>query len=76
VEFEVLKAVIMKNIIIIFYYWCGNLGTAATTVVLLYQPRMIGEGDCGEICGMKIGRGSRSTLRNPASLFPPQMPRD
>jgi hypothetical protein len=23
---------------------------------LLYQPRMIGDGDCGEIGGMKIGR--------------------
>jgi hypothetical protein len=31
------------------------LGTAATTG-LLYQPRMIGDGDCGEISGMKIGR--------------------
>jgi hypothetical protein len=30
------------------------LGTAATTG-LLYQPRMIGDGDCGEIGGMKIG---------------------
>jgi hypothetical protein len=26
---------------------------------LLYQPRMIGDGDCGEIGGMKIGRGHR-----------------
>jgi hypothetical protein len=38
------------------------LDTAATTG-LLYQPRMIGEGDCGEIGGMKIGRGNRSTRR-------------
>jgi hypothetical protein len=30
---------------------------------------MIGDGDCGEIGGMKIGRGSRSTRRNPASHF-------
>jgi hypothetical protein len=36
------------------------LGTAATTG-LLYQPRMIGEGDCGDICGIKIGRGNRSS---------------
>jgi hypothetical protein len=36
------------------------LGIAATTG-LVYQPRMIGEGDCGEICEMKIGRGNRST---------------
>jgi hypothetical protein len=27
---------------------------------------MIGEGDCGEIGGMKIGRGNRSTRRKPA----------
>jgi hypothetical protein len=33
----------------------GLLSIAATTG-LLYQPRMIGEGDCGEIDGMKIGR--------------------
>jgi hypothetical protein len=41
------------------------LGTAATTG-LLYQPRIIGDGDCGEIGGMKIGRGNRSTRRKPA----------
>jgi hypothetical protein len=33
------------------------LGTATTTG-LLYQPRMIGEGDCEEIGGMKIGGGT------------------
>jgi hypothetical protein len=33
---------------------------------LLYQPRMIGDGDCGEIGGIKIGRGNRSTRRKPA----------
>jgi hypothetical protein len=44
---------------------CGTLDTAAATG-LLYQPRMISEGDCGEIGGMKIGRGNRSTLRKPA----------
>jgi hypothetical protein len=33
---------------------------------LLYQPRMIGESDCGEIGGMKIGRRNRSTRRKPA----------
>jgi hypothetical protein len=39
-----------------FFNLCsGNLGTAATTG-LLYQPRVIGDGDCGEIGGMKIGR--------------------
>jgi hypothetical protein len=39
--------------------------TAATSG-LLYQPQMIGEGDCGAISGMKIGRGNRSTRRKPA----------
>jgi hypothetical protein len=31
------------------------LGTAATTG-LLYQPRMIGDVDCGKLVQMKIGR--------------------
>jgi hypothetical protein len=35
------------------------LGTEATTGQL-YQPQMIGDGDCGEIGGMKIGRRNRS----------------
>jgi hypothetical protein len=45
---------------------------------LLYQPWMIGDGDCGEIGGMKIGRGNWSTQRKPASapLCPPQIPHD
>jgi hypothetical protein len=43
----------------------GTLGTAATTR-LLYQPRMKGEGDCGEIGGMKSGKRNRSTRRTPA----------
>jgi hypothetical protein len=34
-----------------------SLGTAATTG-LLYQPQMIGDGDCEEIGGIKIGRGN------------------
>jgi hypothetical protein len=35
---------------------------------------MIGDGDCGEIGGMKIGRGNRSTRRkpSPAALSPQQ----
>jgi hypothetical protein len=50
------------------------LSTVATTG-LLYQPRMIGDGDCGEFGGI-IGRGNRSTRRKPASmsLRPPQTP--
>jgi hypothetical protein len=35
----------------------GILGTAATTG-LLYQPRIIGDSDCREIGGTKIGRGA------------------
>jgi hypothetical protein len=61
-----------------FFNLCGGtLGTAATTG-LLYQPWMIGVGVCGEIGGMKIGRGNRSTRRKPApaSLSPPQIPHD
>jgi hypothetical protein len=49
-----------------FFNLCGGtLGTAATTG-LLYQPQMIGDGDCGELGGMKIGRGNRSIRRKPA----------
>jgi hypothetical protein len=37
---------------------------------------MIGEGDCGAIGGMKMGKGNRSTRRKPApaSFCPPQIP--
>jgi hypothetical protein len=53
------------------------MGTAAITG-LLHQPRMIGEGDCGETGGIKNGRGNRSTRRKPAPapLCPPQIPHD
>jgi hypothetical protein len=62
-----------------FYLCCGTLGTAATTG-LLYQPRMIGDGDCGEIGGMKVGNllgllfdhlggGSNMVLRNDGELL-------
>jgi hypothetical protein len=60
---------------IFFFNLCGGiLGTAATTGL----PRMIGDGDCREIGGMKIGRGNRSTRRKPAPapLCPPQIPHD
>jgi hypothetical protein len=51
------------------------LGTAATSG-LLHKPQMIDEGDCVAIGGMKIGRGDRSTRREPAPapLCPPQIP--
>jgi hypothetical protein len=53
------------------FWYCGHYWT-------IVQPRMIGEGDCGEIGGMKIGRGNRSTRRKPAPapLCPPQISRD
>jgi hypothetical protein len=52
------------------------LGTSAT-VGLLYQPRMIDD-DYGEVGGMRIGRGNRSTRRQPAllPLCPAQIPYD
>jgi hypothetical protein len=58
------------NFIIFFYYFFlllvgWDFGSAATTG-LLYQPQMIRDGDCGEIGGMKIDRGNRSTRRKPA----------
>jgi hypothetical protein len=55
----------------------GTFGTAATTG-LLYQPRMIGDGDCGKIGEMKIGKENRSTRRkpDPAPLCPLQIPHE
>jgi hypothetical protein len=57
---------------------CGGTWDTAATTGLLYQPRMMDDGDCGEICGMKIGRGNRSTQRkpSPASICRPQIPHD
>jgi hypothetical protein len=39
---------------------------------------MLDDGDCGAICGMKIGRENRSTRKKPAPapLCPPQIPHD
>jgi hypothetical protein len=61
-----------------FFNLCGGTSGTAATTGLLYQPRIIGEGDCGEIGVMKIGRGNRSTRRKPAPapLCPPQIPHD
>jgi hypothetical protein len=61
-----------------FFNLCGGTLDTATTTGLLYLPRMTGDGDCGEIGGMKIGRGNRSSRRKPASapLYPPQIPHD
>jgi hypothetical protein len=60
-----------------FNLFGGTLGTATTTG-LLYQPQMIGEGDCVEISKMTIGRGNRSTLRKlaPVPLCSLQIPHD
>jgi hypothetical protein len=61
-----------------FFILCGGTFGTAVTTGLLYHPRMRGEGDCGEISGMKIGRRNRSTRRKPAPapLCPPQIPHD
>jgi hypothetical protein len=71
----------MKTVLFFFIIVSGvglsPLGTAATTG-LLYQPQMRDDGDCGEIGGMNIGRGNRSTRRKPtpAPLCPPLIPHD
>jgi hypothetical protein len=51
----------------------GPLGTAATNRPVVPTP---GDYDEGEIGGMMIGRGNRSTRRKPAPvpLCPPQTP--
>jgi hypothetical protein len=69
---------ICEKVLLIFFNLCGGTLDTAATTGLLCQPRMIGEGDCGEIGGMKIGRGTRSTWRKPApaQLCPPQIPHD
>jgi hypothetical protein len=53
----VVQSVPSRNTECNFFLICvvGLWGTAAITG-LLYQPRMIGECDCGEIGGMKTGR--------------------
>jgi hypothetical protein len=63
---------------ILFLNLCGGTLSTAATTGLLYLPRMIGDGDCGDIGGIKIGKGNRSTRRKPvpAPLCPPQIPHD
>jgi hypothetical protein len=53
----------------------GPLDTSATEWPIVPAP---GDYDDGEIGGMKIGRGNRSTRRKPAlaPLCPPQIPLD
>jgi hypothetical protein len=69
--------IIIIIIIIISGVRLSPLGTGATTG-LLYQPRMIDDGDCEAIGGMKIGRGNPSNQRKPAPgpLCPSQIPHD
>jgi hypothetical protein len=72
------KLIVFNSELFFFFNLCGGtLGTAATTG-LLYYPRMIGDGDCGELGGRKISRRNRSTRRKPAPapLCPPQIPHD
>jgi hypothetical protein len=35
-----------------FFLFCGGTLGAAAATGLLYQPRMIGDGDCGQIGGI------------------------
>jgi hypothetical protein len=61
-----------------FFYLCdGTLGTAATTG-LFYQPRMIGDGNCGEIWWNEDwqGKPKYSEETCPVPLCPPQIPYD
>jgi hypothetical protein len=78
VQLELINLLTIQKPVVFFFNLCvGTLGAAAATG-LMYQPRMIGKGDCGEIGGMKIGKGNRSTRRKPSPppLCPPQIPRD
>jgi hypothetical protein len=53
----------------------GPLGTSATEWPIVPAP---GDYDDGEIGGMKIGKGNRSSRRKPAPapLCPPKIPLD
>jgi hypothetical protein len=58
----------MSDCFILINVFICAVGLWVLRPLLTYRtsPRMIGEGNCGEIGGMKIGRGNRSTLRKPA----------
>jgi hypothetical protein len=64
-QFLIVHVIIIIIIIIISGVRLSPFCTAATTG-LLYQPRMIGDGHCGDIGGIEIGKGNRSTRRKPA----------
>jgi hypothetical protein len=60
-------------LIYIYFFLICAVGLWVLRPLLSYCTRMIGDGDCREIGGMKIGRGNRSTRRKPAPapLCPP-----
>jgi hypothetical protein len=62
----------------VFFNLCGETLDTAATTGLLYRPRIIDDGDCGEIGGIKISRGNRITRRKPvpAPLCTPKIPHD
>jgi hypothetical protein len=45
-----------KSEVVLFNLCCGTFGTAAATG-LLYHPRKIDDGDCGEIGGNEVWQG-------------------
>jgi hypothetical protein len=72
--------VVFPPLVSIFYEWysgggvqLGPLGIAATNRPIVPAPGEYGDGEIG---GMMIGRGNRSTRRKPARLplCPPQTP--
>jgi hypothetical protein len=74
----------MKNVVfvcVLLFFFSFGVGwdwvqlLRRSLIGLLYQPRMIGDGDCEQIGGMKIGKGNRSTQRKHAPA-PPQIPYD
>jgi hypothetical protein len=70
--------IIIIIIIVVIASGVGLSPCTAATSGLLYQPQMIGEGDCGPVDGMRIDRRSRSTRRKPAPapLCSPQIQHD
>jgi hypothetical protein len=54
------------------------LGRSATNWPIVPVPDDIGGDECGSVCGIRIGRGKRSTQRkpDPMPLCPPQIPHD
>jgi hypothetical protein len=57
----------LNNLTVLRFVFCSHL-SYFFLVGLLYQPRMIDDDECGAVCGMRIGRGNRSTGRKPAPV--------